>query len=50
VIELRAGKVLRDERAGSYALETTREMDAMLLDGLRTPQARRLRREEDDEA
>jgi cell division transport system ATP-binding protein len=42
VIELRQGKVLRDERAGSYALETTREMDALLLDGLRTPQARRL--------
>src|SRR5687768_16317753 len=48
VIELRAGKLLRDERAGSYAIESTREMDAMLLDGLRVPQARRLTGEDDE--
>jgi cell division transport system ATP-binding protein len=50
VIELRNGKVLRDENAARYAVETTREMDALIrgeLDGLRAPQARRL--VEDDE-
>ena len=50
VIELSRGKVLRDENAARYAVETTREMDALIrgdLDGLREPQARRLL--EDDE-
>jgi cell division transport system ATP-binding protein len=50
VIELRAGKVLRDERAGAYAVESTREMDALLLDGLQEPRARRLQRDEDEDA
>jgi cell division transport system ATP-binding protein len=50
VIELRAGKVLRDERDAAYAVETTQQMDALIrgeLDGLREPRARRLRPEDE---
>jgi cell division transport system ATP-binding protein len=48
VIELRAGKVVRDERGGGY--ETTREMDALLRGEPHEPRAIRLRRpDEDDE-
>ena len=49
VIELSRGKVLRDENAARYAVETTREMDALIrgdVDGLREPTARRLNPEE----
>ena len=51
VIELRNGKVLRDENAARYAVETTREMDALIRGDLIVPEprARRLRAEEDDE-
>jgi cell division transport system ATP-binding protein len=51
VIELSRGKVLRDQNAARYAVETTREMDALIrgdLDGLREPTARRLRAEDDE--
>ena len=51
VIELSRGKVLRDQNAAQYAVETTREMDALIrgdVDGLREPTARRLRPDEDE--
>jgi len=50
VIELRDGKVTRDEVAGGYGgAETTREMDALLRgEAFPGPRARRLRHEDDE--
>jgi cell division transport system ATP-binding protein len=52
VIELRAGKVLRDERAARYAVESTQQMDALIRGELHLPEprARRLRPDEDLDA
>src|SRR5688500_6297328 len=52
VIELRAGKVVRDGKAARYAGESTREMDALIRGEMVVPEPRsiRLRREEGDES
>jgi cell division transport system ATP-binding protein len=52
VIELRAGKVLRDDRVGAYAVESTAEMDALIRGEIVVPEPRsiRLRKEEDGES